>query len=81
MIFLFSILISVYHFSIEQGFIDESAVCKSKNLNLITKDDILNSLSNLKFSDTNSLDCQESKTRKAGFIAAAGPQISNFGRR
>ncbi len=50
LIFLFSILISVYHFSIEQGFIDESAVCKSKNLNLITKDDILNSLKELRIS-------------------------------
>ncbi|MBD1137799.1 disulfide bond formation protein B [Pelagibacterales bacterium SAG-MED43] len=44
LVFSFSVLISVYHFSIEQGFIDESAICKSENLNLITKEDILKSL-------------------------------------
>tara|TARA_B100001093_G_scaffold376190_1_gene361342 strand:+ start:630 stop:1115 length:486 start_codon:yes stop_codon:yes gene_type:complete len=44
LVFLFSILISVYHFSIEQGFIDESTICVSENLNLITKEDILKSL-------------------------------------
>ena len=44
LLFSFSILISIYHFSIEQGFIEESALCVSKDLNLITKEDILNSL-------------------------------------
>ena len=50
LVFLFSILISVYHLSIEQGFIDESTICKSENLNLITKEDILESLKGLKIS-------------------------------
>ena len=48
--FLFLFLISVYHFGIEQGIIEESAVCTSKNLDLITKEDILNSLQELRVS-------------------------------
>ena len=47
LVFLFSFLISVYHFGIEQGFIEESAVCVSKNVDLITKDEILKSLQEL----------------------------------
>ena len=43
-VFAFSILISIYHFGIEQGLIEESAVCGNKDLNLINKEDILNSL-------------------------------------
>ena len=50
LVFLFSTLISIYHFSIEQGFIDESVVCLSENLDLITKEDILNSLQELRIS-------------------------------
>ena len=50
LIFLFSIIISVYHFSIEQGFINESVICTSENLNLITKEDILNSMEKLRIS-------------------------------
>ncbi len=50
LVFSFSIIISVYHFSIEQGFIDESTVCKSKDLDLISKEDILDSLKELKIS-------------------------------
>ena len=50
LVFLFSTLISIYHFGIEQGFIDESAVCLSENLDSITKEDILNSLQELRIS-------------------------------
>ena len=50
LVFLFSIIVSVYHFSIEQGFIDESAVCASENINLLTKEEVLNSLSELSIS-------------------------------
>ena len=50
LVFLFSILISVYHFGIEQGFIDESTICVSQNLNLITKEDILKSLKEVRVS-------------------------------
>jgi len=48
--FLFLFLISLYHFGIEQGIIEESAVCTSKNLDLITKEDILKSLPELRIS-------------------------------
>ena len=44
LIFGFSFLISFYHFGIEQGFINESNVCGSNKLDLITKEDILKSL-------------------------------------
>jgi len=50
LVFLFSIIISFYHFGIEQGFIKESAVCASNSLDLTTKDDILNSLKELRIS-------------------------------
>lgn len=50
LVFSFSIFISIYHLGIEQGFIDESTVCVSKNLNLITKDEVLGSLQELRIS-------------------------------
>lgn len=50
LVFLFSIIISFYHFSIEQGFISESIVCKSEYMNLLTKEEVLNSLKELNIS-------------------------------
>ena len=44
LIFSFSFLISFYHFGIEQGFISESNVCGSNNLDKTTKEEILKSL-------------------------------------
>ena len=45
MIFSFSFLISLYHFGIEQGFFDESAVCTIKNMsNIINKEELLKQL-------------------------------------
>ena len=42
LIFVFSFLISVYHFGIEQGFFEESAVCSLKNAaEIISKEEIL----------------------------------------
>ena len=44
--FGFSLVISFYHFGIEQGFFEESVVCGAKNaLNAITKDELLRELS------------------------------------
>ena len=41
-IFFFSLIISIYHFGIEQGFIKESMVCDIKNeANFLSKDQIL----------------------------------------
>ena len=43
--FFFSLIISIYHFGIEQGFFEESAVCSVKNLNeIISKEEILKQL-------------------------------------
>lgn len=53
LIFAFSIIISIYHFGIEQGFLEESTVCESQNLDLITKEQILNSLNQLNISCKN----------------------------
>ena len=53
LVFSFSIIISVYHFGIEQGFIEESTVCASQNIDLMTKDQILNSLKELNISCKN----------------------------
>ena len=45
LIFLTSTILSVYHFAIEQGFIEESLVCDLKNgSNLLSKEDILRQL-------------------------------------
>ncbi len=44
-IFIFSLIISLYHFGIEQGFFEESAVCGLKNAaEIISKDELLKQL-------------------------------------
>ena len=44
--FIFSLIISFYHFGIEQGFFEESSVCGVKSLTeSITKEDLLKQLS------------------------------------
>lgn len=50
LVFLFSFVISLYHLGIEQGIISESSICASDNINLITKDEILNSLKEIRIS-------------------------------
>ena len=45
LLFLFSLIISFYHFGIEQGFIEESAVCSIKNISqFISKEELLKQL-------------------------------------
>ena len=47
LVFSFSFIMSFYHFGIEQGFFEESAICGVKDAsNLISKEDILNQLQN-----------------------------------
>ena len=47
LVFSFSFIISFYHFGIEQGFFEESAICGVKDASdLISKEDILNQLQN-----------------------------------
>tara|TARA_Y200000002_G_scaffold291546_1_gene245691 strand:- start:740 stop:1228 length:489 start_codon:yes stop_codon:yes gene_type:complete len=46
LIFIFSLLISVYHFGIEQGFFEESTVCALKDTaDIISKEELLKMLS------------------------------------
>tara|TARA_B100001093_G_C26529883_1_gene885544 strand:+ start:501 stop:776 length:276 start_codon:yes stop_codon:yes gene_type:complete len=45
LIFVFSFLVSFYHFGIEQGFFKESTVCGLKNVSdLISKEEIIKQL-------------------------------------
>ena len=45
LIFAFSLIISTYHFAIEQGFLEESAVCGLQNTSdIISKDELLKQL-------------------------------------
>ena len=45
LIFSFSLILSFYHFGIEQGFFDESAVCGVKDAsNIISKEELLKQL-------------------------------------
>ena len=60
-VFAFSFLISLYHLGIEQGIINESSLCSSKNIDLTTKEDILNSLEKLRIS------CKDVAFRVFGF--------------
>ena len=42
LIFIFSLIISIYHFGIEQGFIKESAICNLKDgADILSKEDLL----------------------------------------
>ena len=50
LIFVFSFLISAYHFGIEQGFIYESNICVTNGLDSITKESILQSLQEINIS-------------------------------
>ena len=50
-IFLLAALLAFYHFGIEQGFIEESAVCNiEQNSNNLTKEDLLKELNNTRIS-------------------------------
>tara|TARA_B100001059_G_C17564424_1_gene441785 strand:+ start:222 stop:701 length:480 start_codon:yes stop_codon:yes gene_type:complete len=60
--FSFSFIISFYHFGIEQGFFDESAVCGLKNSNeIISKEELLKQLQNIAVS------CKDVTFRIFGF--------------
>jgi len=51
LIFTFSFLISIYHFGIEQGFFEESAVCSLNNAtDIISKDELLKILNEKRIS-------------------------------
>ena len=63
--FIFSLIISLYHFGIEQGFFEESKVCGLKNTpNAISKEEILKQL------QITSVSCKDVTFRIFGFSLA-----------
>jgi len=62
LVFSFSLIISFYHFGIEQGFFKESAVCGLKNVTeIISKEEILKQL------QTKTVNCKDVTFRIFGF--------------
>ena len=63
---LLGAIIAFYHFGIEQGFFDESAVCETKNLNqILSKEDLLKQLKQ------NTISCKEVTFRFLGLSLAS----------
>ena len=66
LIFSFSLIISFYHFGIEQGFFEESAVCGLKDtLSVITKEELLEQL------QLKTVSCKDVTFRIFGFSLTA----------
>ena len=66
LIFVFSLILSFYHFGIEQGFFKESVVCESKNaLSIITKEELLKQL------QVKTVSCKDVTFRIFGFSLTA----------
>ncbi len=62
LIFSFSFLVSFYHFGIEQGFFNESAVCAMKNISdIISKEELLKQL------QLKTISCKDVTFRLFGF--------------
>ena len=62
LIFAFSLIISFYHFGIEQGFFEESVVCGLKNTSdIISKEDLLKQL------QVKTISCKDVTFRIFGF--------------
>ena len=62
LIFIFSLMISFYHFGIEQGFFKESAICGLKNAStIISKEEILKQL------QVKTISCKDVTFRIFGF--------------
>ena len=62
LIFGFSVILSFYHFGIEEGFFDESLVCGFKNASeILSKDEILKQL------QTKTVSCKDVTFRIFGF--------------
>ena len=66
LIFVFSLILSFYHFGIEQGFFEESVVCELKNaLNIINKEELLKQL------QVKTVSCKDVTFRIFGFSLTA----------
>jgi disulfide bond formation protein DsbB len=62
LVFSFSLLISFYHLGIEQGFIEESYVCGTKNMSdIMSKEDLLKQLQEI------TVNCKDVTFRIFGF--------------
>ena len=62
LLFSFSFLISFYHFGIEQGFFEDSAVCRLKNISdIISKEELLKQL------QVKAISCKDVTFRIFGF--------------
>ena len=73
LIFIFSFGISVYHFGIEQGFFQESAVCGLKNTSeIISKEELLKQLSE------KSLSCKDVTFRIFGLSLTTINMVVSF---
>ena len=66
LVFIISSILGFYHFGIEEGFFEESLVCKTENFSdTLTKHDLLKKLSE------NSISCKDVSIRILGFSLAA----------
>lgn len=65
-VFFLGAVIAFYHFGIEQGFFEESAVCETKNLNqVLSKEDLLKQLKQ------NTISCKDVTFRFLGLSLAS----------
>ena len=73
LIFVVATIISFYHFGIEQGFFEESSVCKLKNnITNLSKDDLLKEL------QKETISCKDVSFRIFGFSLATINTIISF---
>jgi len=65
-VFFLGAIVAFYHFGIEQGFFEESAVCETKNLNqVLSKEDLLKQLKQ------NTISCKDVAFRFLGLSLAS----------
>ena len=73
LIFGFSVILSFYHFGIEEGFFDESLVCGFKNASeILSKDEILKQL------QTKTVSCKDVTFRIFGFSLTTLNMVFSF---
>ena len=73
LIFSFSFLVSFYHFGIEQGFFNESAVCTMKNISdIISKEELLKQL------QLKTISCKDVTFRLFGFSLTTFNMITSL---
>ena len=71
--FVFSFIISIYHYGIEQGFFEESTVCNARNLTEnLTKEDLLKELSK------KTISCKDVTFRFFGFSLTSINVVLSF---